>query len=160
MQRAGLHVLTTRPQRLFVMEQLVAALCRGLVWGASEGGVGAAPEWLQALPREQLGRLLEREGRGSGLEEVEQAMGRADVAAMCWALWGQAALLLGGGELGQIAEVEGFVWRALGCAPRVATLPQPGQRPPPGLLDAGEERALLSLMEQRYRAVGVMHRGG
>jgi enoyl-CoA hydratase/carnithine racemase len=147
MQRAGLHVLTTRPQRLFVLEQLVVALCRGLVWGAGTG-TQQAPAWLGALPVEQLGRLLDREGRGVRLEAVQAAMGKADVAAMCWALWGQGALLLARGEVGRIAEVEGFIWRALGCAPHLATLPESGRRAPVGLLDEAAEEALRALMER------------
>lgn len=149
MQRAGLHVLTTRPQRVFALEQLVVALCRGLVWGAGRGEAsGRAPMWLEALPVEPLGRLLEREGRGVRLEAVQAAMGSADVSAMCWALWGQGALLLARGEVGRIAEVEGFIWRALGCAPHLAALPEQGRRPPVGLLEDAAQEALLALMRR------------
>lgn len=145
LQRAGLHVLTTRPQRSFALEQLVTALCRGL---AHEGRSGPQIEvrWLrEARLAQALQRLLEREG----ISWAGQT--RGELAAARWSVWGRAALLWQRGELTRLAEVEGVIWRLLGCKPADAVTPRDAA--PPALLTEEELSALAQLAQHREAAL-------
>lgn len=148
LQRAGLHVLTTRPQRSFVLEQLVAALCRGLAC-EPQGGAQVEVCWLrEGALAQPLQRVAEREGvawRGQTRGELEAAR---------WSVWGRAALLWQRGELARLAEVEGAIWRLLGCKPADAVAPQGVA--PDGLLSADERSALVQLAQHREAALPRM----
>jgi enoyl-CoA hydratase/carnithine racemase len=148
LQRAGLHVLTTRPRRMFVLEQLIVALCRGLLWGESVGCCepGAQVGWLVELGQ-PLQRLIERELGPVAPSALSAALMRPDLEGALWAMWGQGAQLIARGEVAEVAEIEGFILLALGCRPSRCAISQVSGQPPDGLLDPEQEAALFALCE-------------
>lgn len=145
LQRAGLHVLTTRPQRSFVLEQLVAALCRGLAH-EPRGGAQVEVCWLR---EGALVQPLQRMAAREGVAWCGQTLG--ELEAVRWSVWGRAALLWQRGELTRLEEVEGAVWRLLGCKPADALAPRGVA--PAGLLSENEQAAMAQLAQHREAAL-------